>query len=398
MFKGCYSVVCKTSAFLCLASPIGSTSASFLTGIRRSQFARGLSSSTRSFISSSLLHSSRANLSLPARRTMSSSRSVSAHASLIDVDCNLWHDDLRSLQGIDTEDKLHILEEDAITDHRIQAMISPSSTIQEAMDGIERLKQYAGPLTIKTTVGVHPYHVDDDDVQQRGKSIERQIQSMRELLLANPSLCAAVGECGLDASDGFPPIADQLPWFQAQIELAQELQLPLFVHERLAFEACMNLLQDVTVPVLIHCFTGTLAECRAYVDRGYFISLSGYLFKPEATEARECLRQNIISLDRLMIETDAPYMGFAGCRDNYIDKHAAYVESLNSKKRKRLVNSTYPNVPSALPMVLDKVLEEINLGRSARGEDLLLTRDELAQATTQTANQFFQLQLNLSCS
>ena len=255
------------------------------------------------------------------------------------------------------------------------------------------LQQYTGPIAIKTTVGVHPYHVNDDDLQDQ-LSMDHHVDAMRSLLVDHASLVAAVGECGLDASDGFPPIADQIPWFQAQISLAQELQLPLFVHERLAFDACLEMLTDVTVPTIIHCFTGTADECQAYIDRGYFVSLSGYVFKPEATEVCDCLRQGIIPLDRLMVETDAPYMGFAGCRNHYAAKHAEYVESLNSKRKKRLLNSMYPNVPSSLPMVVDKVLDEINAGRAERKEDLL-TRDALAEATTRNAIAFFGIQLPL---
>jgi TatD DNase family protein len=330
--------------------------------------------------------------------TMSSSTTP----PLIDVDCNLWHEELQSLihtnhKGQDetetitenSSNKLYILEEDAVSEHNIQAMLSPSSTIQEAKDGIAILQQYQGSIKIKTTVGVHPYHVNDDELKTT--LLQEHVTTMKQLLLNNPSLCVAVGECGLDASEGFPPIHDQIPWFQAQVQLAQELQLPLFVHERLAFETCMQLLEHVTVPIIIHCFTGTLEECQAYIERGYSLSLSGYLFKTDAEQTRQCLQQNIIPLNKLMVETDAPYMGFAGCRDHYVAKHVEYVDSLNSKKRKRLVNSIYPNLPSALPMVLDKVLEELNHGRSKRGE-VLLTREELASCTTCNANSFFRFE------
>ncbi|GKY90849.1 hypothetical protein MPSEU_000057700 [Mayamaea pseudoterrestris] len=313
----------------------------------------------------------------------------SSPPALIDVDCNLWHSDLKSLlsKAEINETTLHILEEDAVREQNIVAMLSPSSTINEARSGMQLLRSYQGPLHIKTTVGVHPYHVNDEALQEL--TITEHVAVMRDLLVDHGSTCAAIGECGLDASDGFPPIADQVPWFQAQIKLAEALQLPLFVHERLGFEMCMTMLQETTVPVIIHCFTGTANECAAYMERGYSISFSGYLFKPEAEQARECLRRGLVPLDKLMIETDAPYMGFANCRKHYLAKHFDFVaNNLNAKQRKRLVGSTYPNLPSALPMVLDKVLEEINIGRAARNERLL-SRDELAKATTHNAIQFF---------
>ena len=201
----------------------------------------------------------------------------------------------------------------------------------------------------------------------------------------------AVGECGLDGSEGFPDLFEQVPWFAAQIALAEMLQLPLFVHERLAFEETMELLGDMeqAVPVIVHCFTGTVPECQAYVQRGYSISISGYVFREEAEAVRQCLEQNVIPLDKLMIETDAPYMGFPGCRDAFCAKNAATIqESLNAKKRKKLTASQYPNAPSSLQAVLLKVLHHINVGRTERGEEPM-SEAELARQTTSNANSFF---------
>jgi TatD DNase family protein len=356
---------------------------------------------------------------------------------LIDVDCNLWHKDLRPLilsttspsrtanvngtrrdGGDDNDandlsnDVFAMLENDDMS--HCAALLSPSSTVLEAQRGLQSLLQRqrqhersAGDeidgsssaaneetaastsmsFPIRTTVGIHPYHVRDEDCgdveASRGQLVE---------LLSNPSHArhiAAVGECGLDTSPGFPPLSDQVPFFRMQIELACERNLPLFVHERLAFETCCQLLDEAktNVPVIVHCFTGSRDECVEYVRRGYYLSISGYIFKDEILAA--ILEEGIIPLDRLMVETDAPYMGFAGCRTQYVAKHSTAVETvLNSKQRKKLSNSLYPNVPSSLPMVFDKVWEHVNIGRVRRHEPEL-TRTELAQLTTNTANQYF---------
>ncbi|KAL3910995.1 MAG: hypothetical protein SGARI_001857 [Bacillariaceae sp.] len=243
-----------------------------------------------------------------------------------------------------------MLHEDAIQEANIIAMLSPSSTVQDAVQGLELLQQYPPPLSIKTTVGIHPYHVNDDEFE--GQSPEELKTSIKNLLVNSERkpLIAAVGECGLDASDGFPAMDDQLPFFELQIELAQELGLPLFVHERLAFDHTMRLLENVTVPVIIHCFTGTKEECAAYIQRGYCISVSGYILKDSNDNCEEvlsCLREGVIPMNKLMIETDAPYLGFDGCRQLYLEHNQDYVASLNSKKRKRLQQSIYPNVPNA---------------------------------------------------
>ncbi len=320
--------------------------------------------------------------------------------ALVDVDCNLLHSDMKTLQKVETTDPWHILEEDAVKSSNIVAMISPSSTIAESESGIELLKSNPPPLTIKTTVGVHPYHVNDESLvfSESGEKIALEEQKVRikNLLLEDgkettKDLCAAVGECGLDASEGFPPLEDQIPWFKMQIEIAEELGLPLFVHERLAFEEAMGLLANVDptkTPVIIHCFTGTKTECISYIERGYSISVSGYILKASndnCAEVVSCLEEGIIPLDKLMIETDAPYMGFDGCRQRYLEANEEYVASLNSKKRKRLLQSIYPNVPSSLPMVLSKVTECL------QKQDATLTEEKLAEITTENAQNFFGL-------
>jgi len=366
---------------------------------------------------------------------------------LVDVDCNLWHGDLKPLlypsssaangdsddnDGDAFDERIRVLlTEDAVAESNIVAVLSPSSTLAEARRGLEFLHRNSDrdgatsssssssslppPLKIRTTVGVHPYHVRDSDVappEQAGDEIRRILdeESGRRWI-------AAIGECGLDGSEGFPPLEEQLPYFEEQVRIARRRNLPLFVHERLAFEQCTRILDDnlhtgddaeqartPAITVLVHCFTGTRQHCRAYIERGYYLSISGYLFKEEddpTSEVRACLEEGLVPLDRLMVETDAPYMGFEGCRTAFADKNRAAIDSLGSKKRRRLVNSYYPNVPSSLPQVLDRVLYHINKGRSERqgsgggGEEsaALLTREQLAAYTTSNANRFFRFGL-----
>uniref|UniRef100_A0A7S4ARL4 TatD related DNase n=1 Tax=Pseudo-nitzschia australis TaxID=44445 RepID=A0A7S4ARL4_9STRA len=346
----------------------------------------------------SLTSSSRYSLHTTACST--STVRCSMAPELIDVDCNLLHSDMISLQKIETSDPWNIIEEDAVKAANIVAMISPSSTIVESERGLELLKVHPPPIDIKTTVGVHPYHVNDESLlfSQNGDKITMDDQKSRikKILLADReentnNFCAAVGECGLDASEGFPGLEDQIPWFEMQIEIARELELPLFVHERLAFDKAMELLEKVDsskVPVVIHCFTGTKEECIAYIKRGYYISVSGYILKESNdnyAEVVSCLEEGVIPLDKLMIETDAPYMGFNGCRQLYLECNQEYVTSLNAKKRKRLQQSIYPNVPSSLPMVLNKVTE------SLQKHDFSLTIEKVAEKTTANAREFFGL-------
>lgn len=323
-------------------------------------------------------------------------QSMAMSSALIDVDCNLWHRDLQTLQGgkelVDNDkknDPWNILKEDAIEAANVVAMLSPSSTIAEAQKGLSLLREYPPPIPIKTTVGIHPYHVNDNDMLDVSMdTIQRQKIIIMDLLQENKDICAAVGECGLDASEGFPPLDNQIPIFQLQVDIAQNLGLPLFVHERLAFDETMDILKDVTVPVLTHCFTGTKSQCQQYIDRGYSVSISGYILKDtndNCNEVAACLSDGIIPLDKLMIETDAPYMGFANCRELYLDHNQEFVSSLNAKKRKRLQQSIYPNVPSSLPMVLKRVVECLQVYYPD------ISTDDIARQTTSNARTFFGL-------
>ena len=323
------------------------------------------------------------HITTTARFMMASDKLIST--PLIDVDCNLLHRDMKSLQtSKDIGNEWMILEEDAIQSANICAMLSPSSTIDEAKRGLNLLKTVPPPLPVRTTVGIHPYHVNDEEMKEQTlQSCEEQIKA---LVGSHTDVCAAIGECGLDASEGFPPIQDQIPWFEMQVKIAEELQLPLFVHERLAFTEAIEILKDVNVPVIIHCFTGTKEQCVEYIQRGFYISISGYILRESNEnyeEVASCLKDGVIPLEKLMIETDAPYMGFAGCRDLYIQHNTEYVNSLNSKKRKRLQQSIYPNVPSSLLAVLDQVVKFLQESNSA------VTRDQVAKQTTANARAFF---------
>lgn len=188
--------------------------------------------------------------------------------------------------------------------------------------------------------------------------------------LAHLDACRAVGECGLDYSPSFPPPAHQRAWFDAQLDLACALQKPLFLHERLAHDDFVDAIASCAArhsgyfpPAVVHCFTGSERELRAYVARDFYIGVTGFICKQTHGAAlRDLVR--LVPLERLVIETDAPYMGFPKCRRR---------EPLEPKKQ-------YPNVPSALPLVADVVAKA--LGK---------TPQEIATITRANARRFLRL-------
>ena len=153
-----------------------------------------------------------------------------------------------------------------------------------------------------STAGFHPHNA-------KQLRIPTDIDKLRELC-AQPHV-VAVGECGLDYNRDFSPRDVQVAAFKAQIQLAIELGMPMFVHERDAHDdlmACFDSFDAATLPdVVVHCFTGSEPALRAYIDRGFYIGLTGTLCMSQ--RGRELRRiASTIPLDRLMIETDAPFM------------------------------------------------------------------------------------------
>lgn len=196
------------------------------------------------------------------------------------------------------------------------------------------------------TAGVHPYNAHATPTPE-------ELEALRELLVRDE--VRAAGECGLDYSPGFPGAETQREWFQAQLDLACVLRKPLFLHERLAFDDFSAMLDDARAradgylpPAVVHCFTGTERELDAYIDRGFYIGVTGFLCKQTHGAAlRDMVKR--VPLDRLVVETDAPYMGFLGCRA---------LEPGDARKNKK---QQYPNVPSALPRVVTVVADALGL-------------------------------------
>ena len=338
--------------------------------------------------------------SLPTSQAFTSSM---ASPPLIDVDCNLSHPDLTSIGTTlqlpdDVPLPFRILHHPSTTSANIVGMIAPSSTVDESEKILTLLRSSSerdrNGIVIKTTVGVHPYHCHDAPQAS-------ELNKLRQLLddPSSQQWISCLGETGLDYSPGFPDQKHQLSWFQSQLDLAFEYNLPLFLHERLAFEDTLRCIDEAInrhsgkdVPkIIVHCFTGSYDECIEYIARGYYISLSGYILKTgeEIDQIRKCLQDAVIPLDRLMIETDAPYMGFAGNKEEFCNAEGETFMALSSKKKKRF-KSIYPNVPCVLPMVLDGVLADVNKGRALRGEEQL-TFGELAKITTENSKLFFGL-------
>lgn len=156
------------------------------------------------------------------------------------------------------------------------------------------------PGLLSCTAGVHPH-----DASQWDDNSAAAITA-----LALDTAVVAVGECGLDYNRMFSPRAAQLACFEAQLNLAVTLRKPVFLHERDAHDDFFALLKQYRprlAGAVVHCFTGDSGQLRQYLDLDCHIGVTGWVCDERRGDAlREAVRY--LPLERMMIETDAPYL------------------------------------------------------------------------------------------
>ena len=162
---------------------------------------------------------------------------------------------------------------------------------------------------IYAAVGSHPDVADEVN--------EAVLEEYRKLCKLNPKV-KAIGEIGLDYHYEDIPREIQLKAFRAQMELARELKLPVIVHEREAHEDGMAVVREFRdVTGVFHCYSGSAEMARQLVDLGWYIGFTGVLTFKNARKAVEVAAS--LPLDRIVIETDCPYMApepFRGKRND----------------------------------------------------------------------------------
>eukprot|EP00111_Clytia_hemisphaerica_P006661 TCONS_00019267-protein len=159
------------------------------------------------------------------------------------------------------------------------------------------------PNILYAAVGIHPHFVKDDWTDKSLNQIEE--------LVKDPCV-VAIGECGLDFNKDYSPRELQETAFKEQINLAVRYKKTLLVHDRDAHQSILDILEpftDALPPVIIHCFTGTKDQIKAYIDRGYYIGVTGYLCKEKyGGSLREAIKDGTLPLDKIIVQTNSPYM------------------------------------------------------------------------------------------
>jgi TatD DNase family protein len=221
-----------------------------------------------------------------ARPDRSSSSSPEPPLDLIDSHCHLTAEQFRGQIA-------------AVLDRARAAGVRRCITVGTDLDDIRRAIEMArGAEGLWAVGGLHPHH--------SGQATDAMWADL-DALLAGGGL-VAVGETGLDFHYDFSDRASQSAAFARHIELAERHGLPIVIHSRESVDESLELLSRcMHRPAwgVFHCFTGTADEARRILEAGWHISLSGIVTFRNADALREAAR--IIPLDRLLLETDAPY-------------------------------------------------------------------------------------------
>lgn len=259
---------------------------------------------------------------------------------LIDIGANLTHKSF----DIDRDEVL-----DRAINIGVHRLILTGATVQGSADAYDLATTRPGYLY--ATAGIHPHHASDysKSAHQRIADLTRHVEVV------------AVGECGLDYNRNFSPRDAQQHAFEQQLAIAEESQLPVFLHQRDAHDEFVRILEprmSTLSRAVAHCFTGDEVQLQHYLALGLYIGVTGWICdERRGSHLREIV--HLIPDNRLMIETDAPYL---------------LPRTLRPMPKNRR------NEPAFLAEVLRVVAE-------ARAQSV----EEVAAATTATAIEFFDL-------
>ncbi len=179
----------------------------------------------------------------------------------------------------------------------VETMLAINARLSEFDDVLAVAEKYDH---VFATVGSHPHEAEK----------EPDVQSEFLLEKAQHSKVVGIGESGLDFFYEYAPRDLKEANFRPHIAASRDSGLPLIVHAREADDECTRILQDEmgkgAFPAVIHCFTASRAFAEASLEMGFYISISGIVTFNSAKDLQETTK--IIPLDRLLIETDAPYL------------------------------------------------------------------------------------------
>jgi TatD DNase family protein len=248
--------------------------------------------------------------------------------TLIDSHCHLNYEGLRERE----EEVL-----DAARARGVAGFLNISTRQREWSDVIGTAERHAD---VWASVGVHPHEADTHPDLGAAALVEA----------AQHQRVVAIGECGLDYYYDKSDRAAQRERFEAHIDAARQTALPLIIHTRDAEDDTAGILQEAVrgggVSGVLHCFTGSAELARKGLDIGFMISLSGIVTFKNARDLQ--VTAKAIPLDRLLVETDAPFLAPVPnrgkvCEPAFVADTAAFVAELRGDDAEELAEATTAN-------------------------------------------------------
>jgi TatD DNase family protein len=226
---------------------------------------------------------------------------------LIDTHCHLTFEQLAG----DVENVLQRSKEAGVT-----SWLTVGTDPQENQKAVELTERFEN---MYAALGIHPH--DAKDVTSD------TISQLKELASQNRKV-VAIGETGLDFHYNHSKPQQQRRVFIQHLELAQQLNLPVIVHSREAFDDTMEILERFgsgVKRIVFHCFGGSAEHAKIVLSRGFYISFTGVVTFKNARSVQEAAK--IVPLERLMLETDCPYMSPEPMRKQRINEPALMVHT-----------------------------------------------------------------------
>ena len=235
---------------------------------------------------------------------------------------------------------------DRASDEGVGALISVGIDLESSVKAVEYARRYP---QVSAAVGIHPNDSQDFDAAAVNRLME----------LAVEQNVVGWGEIGLDYYRKHTPAPLQQQAFEAQLEAAASLDMPVIIHDRDAHEDCLSILKSfcsaADLTGVFHCFSADREVALQALDLGFYISFTGVITFPRTEDLSEVVR--FVPLDRLLVETDSPFLSPVPFRGK-------------------------PNEPARVGIVAERI---------ARIKDIPL--EEVAQWTTRNAEALFGLQL-----
>ncbi len=190
------------------------------------------------------------------------------------------------------EDRDTVLK--SLNEHGCSLVVDPACDLASCEKVLELADKYS---FIYAAVGVHPHSAEEDG---NGDYLEK----IREF--AKHKKVVAIGEIGIDYHYDFSPREKQKAVFAAQLQLANELDLPVIIHDREAHADTLELVKKYRPKGIIHCFSGSAETAKEFLKLGMYIGFTGSVTFKNANKL--LLAAEAVPEDRILLETDCPYM------------------------------------------------------------------------------------------